>query len=46
MTRQHKKHIKINSPKRSLRKDYKKYYANNTKKQKKSQQSNKKHKII
>lgn len=32
MTRQHKKHIKINSPKRSLRKDYKKYYANNTKK--------------
>ena len=27
MTRQHKKHIKINSPKRSLRKDYKKYYC-------------------
>lgn len=34
MTRQHKKHIKINSPKRSLRKDYKKYYANNTKTEK------------
>lgn len=28
------KHIKINSPKRSLRKDYKKYYANNTKNRK------------
>lgn len=42
MTRQHKKHIKINSPKRSLRKDYKKNIIPTIQKQKKSQQPNKK----